>query len=85
MGEVIVGFKVMPTGVDIDLDKIEKKIQDDVKPQRMSREPIAFGLVAIHIVKLVPDAEGELEKVENKLKAIEGVGDVEVTGISRSL
>jgi len=51
----------------------------------MSREDIAFGLVAIHIVKLVEDAEGTLDAVEKQLRAIKGVGEVEVTGITRSL
>jgi translation elongation factor EF-1beta len=37
------------------------------------------------VVKFVPDSGGELEKVEKKLREIEEVGEVEVTGISRSL
>jgi len=85
MAEVIVGFKVLPKDVNIDLDKLEDKIRAEINPERIVREPIAFGLVAFLITKLVPDAEGELEKIENKLKSIEEVGEVEVTGITRSL
>lgn len=85
MADVIVGFKVMPAEVTEDLDRIEKEIREKVKPQKMSREEIAFGLVAIHIVKLVEDAEGTLDAVEKKLRAIKGVGEVEVTGITRSI
>ena len=85
MADVIVGFKVMPASVEEDLDKIEKEIREKVKPQKMSREDIAFGLVAIHIVKLVEDAEGTLDAVEKQLRAIRGVGEVEVTGMTRSL
>lgn len=85
MADVIVGFKIMPKTIEVNLDKLEEKIRAEVRPQKISREPIAFGLVAINIVKLIPDAGGELEKIENKIKSIEEVGEVEVTGITRSL
>jgi len=85
MGEVIVGLKILPKTVEVDLDKLEEKIENAIKPEKISREPIAFGLVAIHAVKIVPDAGGEIENLENKLKEIEEVGEVEVTGITRSL
>lgn len=84
MAEVVVGFKVLPKTVEVDLDKLEEKIKAAIQPEKIEREPIAFGLVAFHVVKFVPDAGGELEKIENKLRAIEEVGEVEVTGISRS-
>ncbi len=85
MGEVIVTFKVMPKTVETNLDELENKINEEIKPERMEREPIAFGLVALKVTKLVPEAGGELEKVENKLRNIEDVGEVEVVEVSRSL
>ena len=85
MAEVIVGLKVLPKTIEIDLDKLEEKIKKAINPEKIDREPIAFGLVAFHVVKYVPDSGGEMEKIENKLKAIEEVGEVEVTGITRSL
>jgi len=85
MAEVIVGLKVLPKTVDVDLDKLEEKIRKLVDPEKMEREPIAFGLVAVHIVKLVPDAGGQVDELEKKLKSIDEVGEVEVTGITRSL
>jgi len=85
MADVIVGFKVLPKTVDVDLDKLEEKIRKEIQPQKLTRQPIAFSLVAIQIVKLVPDSEGALEAVEKRLRAMEEVGEVEVTGITRSL
>lgn len=85
MAEVIVTFKVMPKDVETDLDKLEEKIKAMVKPERVQRESIAFGLVAINVTKLVPDASGELEAIENKIKSIEGVRQIEVTEVTRSL
>lgn len=85
VADVIVTFKIMPKDVEIDLDKLENQIKDVVKPERIQREPIAFGLVAINVTKLIPDAGGELEAIENKLKSIEDVGQIEVTEVTRSL
>jgi len=85
MAEVIVGLKVLPKTVDIDLDILEKKIREAVDPDKIQREPIAFGLVAFLVVKLVPDASGQVDELEKKLRAIKEVGEVEITGVTRSL
>lgn len=85
LAEVIVTFRIMPEDTNIDLDKLEAKINAIVKPERIQREPIAFGIVALNATKLIPESGGELELVENKIKSIEGVGGVEVTEVSRSL
>jgi elongation factor 1-beta len=85
MAEVIVGLKVMPTGVDVDLDKLEDDIKKEINPEKMLRQPIAFGLVALLVTKFIPDVEGELENLEKKVRSIENVGDVEVTGFTKSL
>lgn len=84
MAEVILGLKVLPKTVEVNLDELEEKIKASIKPDKIEREPIAFGLVAFHVVKIVPDAGGEVEKIEEGLKKIKEVGEVEVTGISRS-
>jgi elongation factor 1-beta len=85
MGDVIVTFKVMPADTEVDMADLEKRINEKVKPTRMSREPIAFGLVALKVTKLIPDAGGELDKAESELRRLDGVGEVEVEEISRSL
>jgi len=85
MSQVIVTFKVMPTGTDVDLDKLENDIKSFVDSKRINREPIAFGLVALNVTVLVEDAGGQLDAVENKLGEIEGVGNIEVTEITRAL
>ncbi len=85
MAQVIVTFKVMPNETEVDLDKLEKEIKQAVNPERIGREPIAFGLVALNVTKLVEDAGGQLDAIENKLHEIEGIGGVEVTEITRTL
>ena len=85
MGRVIVTFKIMPESVEVDLDSLEKVIKEEIKPQRIQRVPIAFGLNAIQIIKLVEEKEGEMDRITNRIKKINGVREVEVVGLTRSL
>ena len=85
MGSVIVTFKIMPDSVEVDLDSLEKKIKEEIKPQRVQRVPIAFGLNAIQIVKVVEEKEGEMDRITDQMKKINGVKEVEVVGLTRSL
>jgi len=85
MSQVIVTFKVMPADTNVNLDNLEKEIKALINPERISREPIAFGLVALNIIVFVEDEGGQLEAVENKLNSIKGVNGFEVTGITRTL
>ncbi len=85
MGKVLLTFKVMPASANIPIEKIESEIKSKISADRMSREPIAFGLVAVIVSTLVEDAEGQVEKVESALRSIDGVGEVEVTEITRTI
>ncbi len=85
MGSVIVTFRIMPESVEVDLDSLEKEIKSEIKPQRIQRVPIAFGLNAIQIIKLVEEKEGEMDRITDKIKNIKGVKEVEVVGLTRSL
>lgn len=86
MGEVIVSIKVMPRDIDVNLDDLERKIKSLISPERIERRPVAFGIVAIHVTKFVPDEGGGLvDKLEEKLKSIQEVGEIEVVEVTRSL
>jgi elongation factor 1-beta len=85
MAQVIVTLKIMPKDTDVDINELETQIKDLVNPEKISQEPIAFGLVALNVIKSIPDASGELEELENKIKSIEKVGEIQVTNVTRSL
>ncbi len=85
MADVIVTFRVMPKGVEINLEDLAKKIANAISPEKIEREPIAFGLEALIITKIIPDAGGELEKIETSLRAIEEVSEVDVIKITRAI
>jgi elongation factor 1-beta len=84
MADVIVDLRVLPKDVDVDLEKIEKQIISTLQPQKVTREPIAFGLVAINVTKIVKDEAGQIDELERKLKSIEGVGEIEILRVTRS-
>ena len=75
----------MPEGIETDLDSLEDTIREKIKPQRMNRVPIAFGLNAIEIVKLVEEKEGEMDRITDEIKKIKGVREVDVKDLTRSL
>jgi len=85
MGSVIVTFRIMPEAVDTDLDSVEKELKRKINPQRTEKVPIAFGLNSLRVIKLVEEKEGEMERITQEIKNIQGVREVEVTNVTRSL
>ncbi len=83
MGDVIVTYRIMPEDPK-ELENIRKELEK-LKPQKLEEEPIAFGLSAFKFIKIIPDAEGEIDKLEKELKGIKGVQDIENIGVTRSL
>ncbi len=85
MAEVAVTVRLMPEGSEVDLAKLEAEVKQSVKVHSVSREPIAFGLEALKIIAVVEDAEGGTDPLEKKLASIQGVGNVQVVGVTRLL
>lgn len=65
-------------------DHVRQELEN-LKPERLETEDIAFGLKAFKFTAIIPDAGGEQEKLENKLRSIKGVSTVEILAASRSL
>ena len=83
---VLITFRVMPKEVDTDISMLSNDIKSlKARLNNLEKEPIAFGLVALKPSFIVKDASGAVEEIENKLKAIEGVGGVEVIEVSKLL
>ena len=82
MGEVGIVYKVMPTGVEIDLDGMIETIRSDLPKEAdlnlVEKKPIAFGLSALEVQVILDDRKGGADEVEAFLSGIEGVGSVEV-------
>lgn len=82
---VIVTVRIMPKDENVDISRLESEIKNIISPERIEREPIAFGVVALKVVKIIPEEEGSMEELEKNIKRVEGVGEVEVLEVTRSL
>lgn len=85
VGKVIVTFKVMPSGGDVDINAIEAEVKQKIAPQKIAQEPVAFGIVSLIVTKLVEEEEGAMESTENAIRSVSGVGEVEIVEINRSM
>ncbi|MBN2517222.1 MAG: elongation factor 1-beta [Candidatus Altiarchaeota archaeon] len=82
MGEVLCTIRVMPTGVDVDLERVKADIQKALSPNEISELPVAFGLKALIVKKIIPDSEGGTEVLEGKIKGTEGVESAETVEVT---
>lgn len=87
MGEVAAKLKIMPSGMDVDLnrlkDSLTKAVPQGAKLHGFAEEPIAFGLKALIVVVKVGDVEGGTEKVEEAFGKVKGVESVSVVELGR--
>jgi len=87
MGEVAAKIRVMPSGMDVDLNKLKetltKVVPQGARIHGFSEEPVAFGLKALMVVVKVGDIEGGTEKVEEEFSKVKGVESVSVEELGR--
>ncbi len=89
MGTVAVKIKIMPDSPETDIKEIEGKVKETLNkagsgnPQ-IEIQPIAFGLKALIVLFGWPE-EKELEKLEEKMRKMKGVGSVEVIDMRRAI
>ncbi len=87
VGEVAAKIKIMPAGVETDLEALkgglEAVIPEGVKLHGFSEEPIAFGLKAVIAVVVVGDIEGGTDRVEEAFAAVDDVESVSVMELGR--
>ncbi len=86
MGDVAVLLKILPTDVELDIDALKDKVVGSVKPMcevnKVELQEIGFGLKAIKLQVIVPDEEGKIDKVEQTISSVEGVGQVDTEEVT---
>ncbi|MCI4342780.1 MAG: elongation factor 1-beta [Thermoplasmata archaeon] len=82
MGQVAVLFRLMPQGVETDMEGVAKAVHatlpSGVTLRGMQVKDIAFGLKALLVSVVMPDTGGVLESVEHALAKVPHVESVEV-------
>jgi elongation factor 1-beta len=82
VGEVGLQYRVLPEGVEVDLEDLKKKIQGALPAGSALRasetKPLAFGLSALHVLIVLDDKKGGAEQVEAAITGVPGVQSVEI-------
>jgi elongation factor 1-beta len=84
---LVARIRILPAESNSNLDSVVTGLKENI-PKGMelkahAKEPIAFGLNAVVGDFLIDDEEGQMDKLEDSIKGIEGVGQIEVINISR--
>jgi elongation factor 1-beta len=88
LAKVIAQIKIFPTETTVDLVELRKKVEKALPAgtavARFDEEPIAFGLVALVARVAMPEAEGQMDKVEEAIKSVDNVGEIQVVNVWRT-
>lgn len=87
MTRLIARIRILPSDADSNLEGIIKTLiqspPNGIVIKQHIKEPIAFGLYAIIADFVLDDAQGEMDRLENSIKSVPGVGEIEVLFMSR--
>lgn len=85
MGEVALQYRILPEGLEVDLDvllaSIKKVLPSGASLRASEQKPVAYGLKALHVLIVMDDKKGGSEVVEEALGKVPGVQSAEMIEI----
>lgn len=90
MAQVVITIKVMPSGINVNLNNLKKKVKEKIEKfggeiGNVEEEPIAFGLKALKIIFILDEKKGGTDKLEESINTLKDVNSVEVTDVRRAI
>ncbi len=87
MSKLVARIKMLPSESDADIDSIPRILKETLpegfKLLAHKKEPIAFGLYSLLADFTLVDSEGQMELLEESIRKVEAVGEIEVINVSR--
>ncbi len=87
MSKLVARIKMLPSESDADIDSIpnilKETLPEGLKLLAHKKEPIAFGLYSLLADFTLDDSEGQMELLEESIRNVEAVGEIEVINVSR--
>ena len=87
MTRLVARIRILPAEAESDLESIietlKTKAPDGIQMFAHLKEPIAFGLHAIIADMVVEDDAGQMDRLEEFVKSVQGVGEIDVLSMSR--
>ena len=84
--KVLVQIDIMPSNIEINLEELKEKIKEKIAPKyeilNYSIEPVAFGLKKLKLNMIMDHDIGSTDELEELIRSIEDVEDVQVGAVS---